>query len=96
MKGKDYVIVRSRSASPFAGWLDSEERQSVVLSEGRRLWEWQGAATLSQMAVDGVSKPKECKFPTAVAKVKVFEVIEILYCTDKAKTSIEGVPVWAV
>ena len=92
----EYVIVRSRSASPFAGILEKQDKNTVILKDARRLWEWDGAATLSQMAVDGVSKPENCKFPTMVAKVKVFEIIEILWCTDVAQKSIENVPIWAV
>ena len=89
-----YVIIRAREAGCFAGTLVSRSGDSVVLSQARRLWYWSGAASLSQLAEEGTSKPKECKFPPRVTRQEILGVIEILDVTDKAKDSIEGVPVW--
>ena len=92
--GLEYVIVRTFSAGVFAGYLKSRNEQEVIMLSARRLWYWDGAASLSQLAMDGTSKPEKCKFPTPVIKVELLQTIEILSCTDKAKISIEGVPVW--
>ena len=92
-KPKD-VIVRTRSAGVFAGLLHSFENQTAVLKNARRLWYWSGAASLSQLSVDGVSNPGACKFPVAVDEVTLPEVIEILPLTPKARASIDGVKVW--
>ncbi len=89
-----YVIVRTYSAGVFAGNLLSRKGKEVVLKNARRLWYWAGAATLSQLATTGTSKPGECKFPCAVTRVELTEAIEILDVTPKAKTSIESVIVW--
>jgi hypothetical protein len=97
MKGMDfmkYVIVRTYSAGVFAGFLDSRDGKEVFLKKARRLWYWAGAASLSQLAMEGTSKPDECKFPCSVDSVTLLEAIEILDCTDKAKASIEAVPIW--
>ena len=87
-------FARTYSAGVFAGFLESRKGQEVVLLDARRLWYWKGAASLSQLAVDGVACPLECKFPVAVSRVVLLQVIEILSVTEKAKKSIEGVPVW--
>ena len=92
-KGK-YVIVRTYSAGVFAGTLVSRDGKEVQLADARRLWYWAGAASLSQLAVSGTSKPKECKFPVAVPSVTLTESIEILDVTPVAETSIKAVPVW--
>lgn len=89
-----YVLVRTESAGVFAGYLASREGSEVVLRYARRIWYWEGAASLSQLSVDGVSKPNECKFPCEVQEVLLLGVIEILPVTEKAKLSIQGVPVW--
>lgn len=89
-----YVIARTYSAGVFAGELVSRKGQEVKLKNARRLWYWKGAASLSQLAVDGVSAPNECKFPIAVPKVELLNVIEILDVSPKAKKSIQSVPVW--
>ena len=94
MKLGDYVIVRTYSAGVFAGTLAKREGKEVELKDARRLWYWSGAASLSQLSQDGVSKPKQCKFPSIVPLVVLTEAIEILPVTEKAKASIESVDVW--
>ena len=91
---KKYVIVRTYSAGVFAGNLESRKGQEVVLTDARRIWYWAGAASLSELAVFGTSKPNECKFPVAVPRVELLQAIEILDVTPKAKASIQSVPVW--
>lgn len=93
-KSKHYVIVRTYSAGVFAGYLKSRKDKEVVLENARRLWYWDGAASLSQLSVDGVSKPENCKFPCEVASVTLTEAIEVLPVTNKARLSIAGVPIW--
>ena len=94
MKTGDYVIVRTYSAGVFAGTLVSKEGKEVTPSNARRLWSWDGAASLSQLSIAGVSKPQNCKFPEEVSEVILTEAIELLPCTEKAKISIAGVPPW--
>ena len=83
-----YVICRTYSAGVFAGYLAKKDGKEVELFNARRLWYWDGAASLSQLSVDGVSKPENCKFPCEVSSVQLTEVIEILPVTDIAKKSI--------
>jgi hypothetical protein len=94
MKKGKYVIVRTYSSGVFAGEFVSRKGQEVILKDARRIWYWAGAASLSQLAMDGTSKPNECKFPCEVSQVELLQAIEILNVTDKAKESIKGVPVW--
>ena len=94
-KKLEYVIVRTCSAGVFAGYLVSKKNKNVVLKNARRLWYWKGAASLSQLAVDGVKYPLECKFPVEVPKHETTEAIEILGVSEKARLSIAGVPVWS-
>lgn len=52
---------------------------------------------MSQLAMQGTSKPEACKFPCEVIEVMevtLLGVIEIIPCTTQAKESIEGVEVW--
>ena len=91
---KDYVIIRTYSAGVHAGELISQAGKQVELKNARRLWYWDGAASLSQLAIDGVSKPQNCKFPCEVPKIILTEAIEIIPCTQKAIDSIKNIPVW--
>ena len=89
-----YVMVRTYSAGVFAGELVSRKEKEVVLHNARRIYYWAGAATLSELAQRGTSKPKDCKFPMPVSSITLTEAIEIIDITRDARKSIEGVPVW--
>jgi len=91
---EDYVIVRTYSAGVFAGKLEKRTGQEVVLSFARRLWYWKGAASLSQLAVDGVSDPDNCKFRCEVEEIVLTQAIEIIPCTKTAQQSIKRVKIW--
>ena len=90
----DYVVVRTYSAGVHAGYLEKREGKEVTLLNVRRLWYWKGAATLSQVAGEGITQPNECKFPAAIAEITLTEAIEIIPCTPKAKKIIEEVEEW--
>jgi len=90
-----HVIVRTYSAGVFAGVLKSRKGKEVVMTDARRLYYWSGAASLSQLAVDGTSNPENCKFPVAVPEVTLTEAIEIIPLTAKAKASIDSVKIWS-
>lgn len=92
--GLPYVIIRTYSAGVHAGYLLERKDKNVTLLDSRRLWRWFGAASISQLAVDGTSEPDKCKFPCEVSKIELTEAIEIVYCTDKAKESISKVQIW--
>ena len=93
MVGK-YVIVRSVNAGVFAGTVENKQGDEMVLTGARRLWYWKGAASLSQLAMEGVSCPNECKFPPEVDRVTVLGVCEVLDTTQAARDSIAGVKPW--
>ena len=65
------------------------------MTNARRLWYWSGAASLSELAVRGTKRPKDCKFPVAVPSIVLTEAIEIISVTDETRNSIESVPTWA-
>ena len=90
----EYSMVRTRSAGVFCGVIESRTGMEAVLRDARRMWYWDGAASLSELATLGTSKPKTCKFPMAVDSVTLSEVIEIIPVTAVAKASIDMVPTW--
>jgi hypothetical protein len=89
-----YVIVRTYSAGVFAGNLKSRVGKEVTLTNARRLWYWDGAASLSELAVSGTSKPQNCKFPVEVSSIELTEAIEILAVSVIAESSIKSVEIW--
>jgi len=87
-------IVRTYSAGVFAGKLVSRNGKEGRIENARRLWYWDGAATLSQLANEGVKRPQNCTFPPVVPFVELTEIIEVLPLSDAAMKSIEAVPEW--
>lgn len=90
------VIVRGDRSGVFFGTLAQRENREVTLNDCRRIWYWEGAASISQMAQDGVKKPERCKFTITVDSIVILDAIEIIPCTDQAIKSIESVKVWKI
>lgn len=93
MIGK-YCIVRGRDSGVFAGTVREINGQKVLMENVRRIWYWDGAASISQLAKDGTSEPNNCKFTVRVDSILLLDAIEIIPCTEKAKESIEAVAEW--
>lgn len=87
-------IVRCDRAGVFYGEIASRNGQEVEMKDVRNIWYWDGAATVMQLAAEGVSKPKTCKFSVPVESLLLLEVIQIIPCTDKAVESLDAVKPW--
>ena len=89
------VMVRSVSAGVFYGEFISRLNDVVTLRSARRCWYWSGAASLSQLATTGTTKPQECKFPVPTSGEHVIlGVCEIIEVTAEALVSLDSVPIW--
>lgn len=88
------VIIRGDRSGVFFGTLSSKEGREVELTNCRRLWYWDGAASISQLAVDGTTEPDKCKFTVTVDEIIIMDAVEIIPCSEKAIKVIEGVKVW--
>jgi hypothetical protein len=89
-----YAIVRCQGAGVFMAKIVSRSGTEAVLKDSHRLWYWSGAASLSQLAVEGTKKPNECKFPVAMPNQEVTGVLEVIPMTEAAAASLKSVPVW--
>lgn len=89
-----YVIVRGDRSGVFAGVLEAQEGREVELTDCRRLWYWEGANSVSDIALIGTSKPNECKFCAPVTSIKLMDAIEIIPATDRAEKVLRGVKPW--
>ena len=93
-EGMPYCIVRTYSAGVFAGYVKERNGKEGTVCRARRLHYWDGAASLSQLSLEGVKKPENCRFPAEVPFVELTEIIEVLPCSQAAKANIENVPIW--
>lgn len=88
------VIVRTFSAGVHYGTLLRRIEKEVLLGNARRLWYWEGAASLSELSLSGTKNPTDCKFSVKIPLILLTEAIEIIPCTHNATISIEGVLEW--
>ena len=93
MVGKK-VIVRGDKSGVFFGTLKERDECEVLLADARRIWYWEGAASISQLACEGVRQPEKCKFAMPVKSILLLDVVEITPCTEEATDIIESVHVW--
>ena len=87
-------IVRCDRSGVFFGEIESRNGREVTMTNVRQLWYWDGAAALPQLALEGVNKPRSCKFTVVLEELTVLDAIELIPCTDKAVESINAVVEW--
>ena len=93
---KQRYIIRCDRSGVFFGEIAARDGHEVKIRHCRRLWYWSGAASLSQLAAEGVRNPDSCKFTVTVDELIVLDAIELIPCSDKACESIDGVRVWKI
>lgn len=99
MKNQKFSIIRTHSAGVWMGQIKSLNGSIAVIINARRLWYWSGAASLSQLAIEGTKRPNDCKFTMTITDedgVYLPQVIEVLPCTKEAVENINAVKVWKI
>lgn len=91
------VLIRSYAAGVFFGTLESEQftpaGKVVVLSNSRRVHYWEGAASLSQVAQEGI---RAGRVAMTEPRKEVVNVIETTPLSEVAIENLEKQPVWKV
>lgn len=81
------VIVRTYSAGVHYGTLAACNGPEVTLADARRIWSWQGANTLHEIALRGVGRGSKVSEP--VSTITLTEAIEIIDCAPESVTSLD-------
>ena len=89
-----YYIVRGDRSGVFFGQVTARNGQEIELRNVRKLWYWDGACAVEQLAVDGVTAPDRCKFTVVVPEMTITDAIQIVACSDRAVNALSGVRVW--
>lgn len=87
MIGK-HCVVRTYSEGVHIGTPVKIDGQEVLLKDARRLWQWKGAFTLSEVAQDGVAK--DSRLATEVPEVYLTQAISFIPTTEKARKTFEA------
>ena len=89
-----YVLIRTNFAGVHFGILAEKNGTEVLLKNATRIWYWSGAASLSQLAMEGVKNPENCKFSVEVEEIILTGVIEIILISEVALINLKNVPLW--
>lgn len=92
----EYYIVRSDKAGVFFGRIEERRGDEVTMTDVRKLWYWDGACAIEQLAKDGTKKPWNCKFTVTVDSMVILDVIQVIPCTKMAEKSLREVQEWGV
>lgn len=94
MKKNQKYIIRCDRAGVFFAEIKEKRGSEADLLNARRIYYWDGAATLSQLAMEGVTNPNDCKFTVTVPEMTVLGIIEVIPCSDAAIENINSVKIW--
>ena len=89
-----YFIVRTNRAGVFFGKIKDRSHDEVTMTDVRKVWYWDGACGVEQLAMDGTTEPRERKITVVVPEMTIADPIQIIPCTKKATESLSGVRVW--
>jgi len=92
------VMIRSFGAGVFVGYLAEKKHElngvNVTMKKCRRIHYWDGACSLTQLAIDGTVAPSNCRITDPIDSQFIANVIEILPLSEKANKIISGVKSW--
>lgn len=88
------VIARINRAGVFHGVLDYWDDDIIRLKDVRRIYRWQGALSVTDMAANGISNSSKVTHPCGEVEFMSREVIEVNECSDTASEKIEGIREW--
>ena len=96
--GMERCIIRSYASGVFIGYVAEKKAElngvNVTLKQAKRIHYWDGACSLTQLAIDGVKAPKSCRITEAIDSQWIANVIEILPVSEVAANIIDGATPW--
>ena len=93
MEEKSYSIIRCDRSGVFFGKVESLKGQTAVIKDARQIWYWEDAASVMQIAKDGVGGGSKV---TVCADIVVTDAIQIIPCSEKAKACLRGFKEWKI
>ena len=94
IKKDKFYIVRAKDAGVFFGKIAEKGDHEVTMTEVRKMWYWDGACAVEQLAEEGTTNPTGCKLTVMVSEMVIADPIQIIPCTDRAYESLAKVGVW--
>ncbi len=83
-----FCLVRTYSAGVHCGILTESHGTAVTLTNARRIWRWNNANTLNELAMKGAGKDYT-RISEPVPTILLTEAIEVIPCSEKARKNLE-------
>lgn len=96
--GKIAVLIRSYASGVHFGFLKEEKDllsgKQVTLINSRRVHYWEGACSLSQLALEGTKKPDDCRISVTLPEITITQVIEIIPLNESSYNNLKSIEEW--
>lgn len=91
-----YSILRCDKAGTFIAQVGNTLDGKTELLNARKIYYWEGAHTVEDIAIFGTTKPSECKLTLTVDSIKVraSDICEEIEATEKATKALLAIPDW--
>ena len=87
------IIARIDRAGVFHGTLDYIDNEIIRLKDARRIYYWNGALSVTDMAAKGITGGK-VTVPVTTVEFMSDKIVELNECSDEATKSIEAIKPW--
>ena len=87
-------IVRCHFAGVFFGEIKERKGTDCVMTNVRKIWSWEGACAVEELAVNGTTTPRNCQLTVTVDEMIVMDPVQIIPCTNKATAILEAIDEW--
>ena len=98
LDGMERCIIRSYGAGVFFGYVSEQKSElngvNIILKQAKRIHYWDGACSLTQLALEGTKAPQNCRITDTVESQFIANVIEIIPVTSKASKNLDEVKIW--
>lgn len=87
------IIARIDRAGVFHGILDYKDAEITRMRQVRRIYRWNGALSVTDIAANGITDGK-ITAPADVVEFETRNVIELILADKKASANIESIKPW--
>ena len=91
---KQMYIVRTDRAGVFYGEVKSKTKDSIVMTNVRKVFYWDGACAVEELALNGSTNPNNCKLTVIIPEMEIASPIQIIPCSSKSCEILNSIAIW--
>jgi hypothetical protein len=94
MKTKQKYIVRTDRAGVFYGEVKSKTKDAIVMTNVRKIFYWNGACAVEELALNGTKLPNDCKLTVTIPEMEIASPIQIIPCSKESVKILNSIAIW--